>query len=92
MHLASSAPVEQSAPRMFTIRTRPDPNGHVVMVGKPSRKRASTFINIPMCEETRRQLNERFIGSISMSTSALIEWALEELKRQGVALEVLSQK
>jgi hypothetical protein len=61
------------------------------MIGKPSRKRASTFINIPISQETRRRLDEQFVGSLSMSTSALIEWALEELRRQGVALEVRSQ-
>ncbi len=92
MHVVKSEPVLQAAARMFAINTRPDPGGHVMMIGRPSRKRASTFINIPICQETRAELEERFVGSVSMSTSALIEWALAELKRQGVALEVRSQQ
>jgi hypothetical protein len=72
---------------MFVITTREDPTGRVVMIGKPTRKRARALINIPLCQATKEQLEEKLVGSLAMGTSALIEWALKELTRQGVTLE-----
>jgi hypothetical protein len=77
-------PVESG---MFSITTREDPAGRVIVMGKPNRKRANAFVNIPLCEATKQRLGEQFVGSLAMSTSALIEWALEELTRQGITLE-----
>jgi hypothetical protein len=77
---------------MFSIDVRNDPEGRVVIMGRPTRKRANAFLNIPICQQTRRRLDEQLVGSLSMATSALIEWALDELKRQRVALEVRPQR
>lgn len=74
------------SPRMFTITTRTDPTGHVMVAGKASRKQAC-FVNVPLCQATKARLEARVIGSLSMGTSALIEWALDELARQGIAIE-----
>lgn len=77
---------------MFSIDVRSDSEGRVVIVGRATRKRANAFLNIPICQETRRRLDEQLVGSLSMATSALIEWALDELKRQSVSLEVRPQR
>ena len=76
---------------MFSISVRNDPAGRVVIMGKSTRKRAKTLLNVPICQATRRRLDEQFVGSLLMATSALIEWALDELRRQGVTLEVQPQ-
>ena len=77
---------------MFSIDVRSDSDGRVVIIGRATRKRANAFLNIPICQETRRRLDEQLVGSLSMATSALIEWALDELKRQAVSLEVRPQR
>ncbi|MFZ0255036.1 MAG: hypothetical protein WAN46_05205 [Gammaproteobacteria bacterium] len=79
---------EPAAPAcMFSISTRDDRAGRVVVMGKATRKQAKVFLNIPLCQATRKHLEERLVGSLSMGTGALIEWALEELRRQGITLE-----
>ena len=72
---------------MFSIEAHQDPSGRVIVIGKPTRKRAATSINIPISAELRERLDERVIGSLAMATGALLEWALDELKRQGISLE-----
>nr|MBS0019552.1 hypothetical protein [Gammaproteobacteria bacterium] len=73
---------------MFVIETRPGgTQSQVVVVGKATRKRAKTFINIPISESLRKRLDTQIIGSLAMGTGALLEWALEELKRQGISIE-----
>lgn len=84
----SSLTEAQPSGGMFSIAIRRDPAGHVMLMGKPTRKRANALLNIPICQATRRRLDEQFMGSLSMGASALLEWALDELKRQGIALEV----
>jgi hypothetical protein len=84
--LASRAPA-----CMFSITTRQDSAGRVMVVGKPTRRRVEACVNIPLCRATRDRLNEKLVGSLAMGTSALIEWALEELTRQGITLEAGAQ-
>lgn len=72
---------------MFLIEPRPGDAGQVVVVGKATRKRAKTFINIPVSESLRKRLDTQIVGSLAMGTGALLEWALEELKRQGISIE-----
>lgn len=88
------SPSDQSslANGMFSIGVRSDLDGRVVIMGKPSRKHANAFLNIPISQQTRHRLDEQLVGSLSMATSALIEWALNELKRQAVTLEVRPQR
>lgn len=77
----------QASIRMFFITTREDAAGRVVVMGKPTRKRANAFLNIPLSQATKDRLQKQLVGSLAMGTSALIEWALDELIRQGVSLE-----
>jgi hypothetical protein len=84
--------LEPEAPvNMFSITTREDPAGRILVMGKASRKRAKTFLNIPLGQATKERLEARLVGSLAMGTSALIEWALDELTRQGVTLEARVQ-
>lgn len=71
---------------MFTIDTR-EGNAEVVIMGKPTRKRAVTMLNIPISGALRARLQERVVGSVAMGSSALLEWALEELERQCVSIQ-----
>lgn len=76
------------ATHMFTINMAPeDAQGTVRIVGRPSRKCAGAFVNIPISPELRNQLGKRIVGSLAMGTSALLQWALQELERQGVSIE-----
>lgn len=72
---------------MFAITTREDPAGRVIVIGKASRKRATTFLNIPISGELRDALDAQIVGSLAMGAGALLEWALSELKRQHLSLE-----
>jgi hypothetical protein len=87
MNAISSSMERPPLASMFAITTREDPAGRVAVVGKPSRARAKVMLNIPLCQATRDRLDAQLLGSLSMGTSALIEWALEELQRQGITLE-----
>jgi len=73
---------------MFAIEAAQDGAGRVIVMGKPSRKRANTFINIPISGELRDRLGAQVLGSLAMGTGALIEWALTELQRQGISIKV----
>lgn len=73
---------------MFSTEARQDSLGRVIVIGKATRKRATSFINIPISAQLRERLNEQVVGSLAMGTGALLEWALDELKRQGISLEV----
>ncbi|MFZ0255693.1 MAG: hypothetical protein WAN46_08615 [Gammaproteobacteria bacterium] len=77
---------------MFSIDTRPDPTGRVIIIGRPTRKRAEAFLNIPISDHTRKRLDEQVIGSLAMGTSALLEWALQELQRRGITVEARLQE
>lgn len=85
----TASPRSESPARdcLFAITVREDPAGCVIMIGKPSRKRADVLLNVPLCQATKEQLEEKLVGSLAMGTSALIEWALKELIRQGITLE-----
>lgn len=87
MSTSSWSVAPQAAAPMFAITNRADSTGRVMVMGKANRKRADTFINIPLCRATRQRLDEKLVGSLAMGTGALIEWALEELTRQGITLE-----
>lgn len=76
---------------MFMIEASQDGAGRVIVMGKPSRKGASTFINVPISAELRDRLGVQVLGSLAMGTGALIEWALEELQRQGISIKVKSR-
>lgn len=81
-------PKQEPTPHMFSISMAPeDAKGIVRIVGRPSRKGAGAFVNIPISEELRIQLGKRIVGSLAMGTSALLQWALQELERQGVSIE-----
>lgn len=73
--------------RMFKIEPRQQSTGQVVIVGKASRKHAMTFVNTPISEQLRKRLDKQIVGSLAMGTGALLEWALDELERQGIRLE-----
>jgi hypothetical protein len=72
---------------MFVINTREDSAGRVIVIGKASRRRATTFLNIPISKELRDALDNQIVGSLAMGAGALLEWALVELKRQRLSLE-----
>jgi hypothetical protein len=71
----------------FSIETHSDPLGRVIVIGKPTRKHAATFLNIPISAAARERLDQQVVGSLAMGTGALLEWALDELERQGISLE-----
>nr|MBS0019124.1 hypothetical protein [Gammaproteobacteria bacterium] len=82
------APKQNLVTHMFTINMAPeDAHGTVRIVGRPSRKGAGAFVNIPISQDLRNQLGKRIVGSLAMGTSALLQWALQELERQGVSIE-----
>ncbi|MFZ0256390.1 MAG: hypothetical protein WAN46_12230 [Gammaproteobacteria bacterium] len=72
---------------MFVINMREDPAGRIIVIGKASRRRATTFLNIPISKELRDALDNQIVGSLAMGAGALLEWALTELKRQQLSLE-----
>lgn len=75
------------ADAMFTIDTQKNGQGRLVIVGKASRRRATTFVNVPVSADLRKRLDDRIIGSMAMGTGALLQWALDELDRQGISVE-----
>ena len=72
---------------MFAIDIHKNGQGRLVIIGRANRKRATTFVNVPVSADLRQRLGERIIGSMAMGTGALIQWALDELDRQGVSVE-----
>ena len=72
---------------MFSIGVRKDLAGHVLVFGRPTRTRAGTCLRVPICQTDRRRLEKRVAGSLAMGVSALLDWALDELGRQGVTIE-----
>lgn len=91
---ASPLPTRRGRPRkrkapeaMFAIDIHKNEQGRLVVVGRASRRRATTFVNVPVSADLRRRLDERIIGSMAMGTGALLQWALDELDRQGVSVE-----
>jgi hypothetical protein len=78
--------------RMFLITAHADSHPRVLVVGRPSRKKAETFINVPVSAELRTRLGERITGSLAMGTAALLEWALDEIEKQKVSLSAEPMK
>jgi hypothetical protein len=78
-------PVE--APCMFFKETRHHEMGCVILVGKPSRKAAKACLNTPITADLHRRLKQRIVGSISMGSAVLLEWALDELETRSIAIE-----
>lgn len=76
---------------MFSIQTRHDNAGRVIVIGRPTRKRAQAFLNIPISDNTRRRLDEQLVGSLAMGASALLEWALQELQQKEISIEARPQ-
>ena len=85
---AKEPPEDPSKHKMFTIEARQDHERRIIVVGKSSRKRATTLINIPISEGLKSRLSERVVGSLSMATAALLQWAFDELDRKAVSIEV----
>jgi len=75
------------ADAMFALDIHKNGQGRLAILGKANRKRATTFVNIPVSADLRKRLDERIIGSIAMGTGALLQWALDELDRQGISVE-----
>lgn len=75
------------ADAMFVIDIHKNAQGRLVIVGRASRRRATTFVNVPVSADLRKRLDERIIGSMAMGTGALLQWALDELDRQGISVE-----
>lgn len=86
-HQHADDPQPSAHENMFSINMRCDRAGRVIVVGRPTRKRAEAFLNIPISDETRKRLDEQVVGSLAMGTSALLEWALQELQRRGITIE-----
>lgn len=72
---------------MFSIEARQDPWGQVIVMGQATRKRAKRFINIPVSDELRERLDKQLVCSLAMGTGTLLQWALDELERQGISIE-----
>lgn len=77
---------------MFSIEIRENSAGHIIVVGKATRKRATTFVNIPVSKELRRRLDSKIVGSLAMGAGAILEWALDELDRQGISIEAYPEE
>jgi propanediol dehydratase small subunit len=85
--------VRPSPTAMFTITTVPKKDDAAVyIVGRPSRAHATRFLNIPVSQALKERLGTQVVGSIAMGSSALLEWALQELERQGISLEVTPKR
>lgn len=85
-------PHDRGEDKMFAIEARKGNEGRVVVVGKASRKRATTMINIPISQDLKARLEERVVGSLSMATAALLQWAFDELERQAISIEARPQR
>jgi hypothetical protein len=89
MKKPSDAPKDKDPGEIFSIEVRQAEDGRILVVGRPTRKRATTFLNIPIDQQLHDRLQSQCIGSLAMCTSALLQWALQELERQGISLEAL---
>jgi hypothetical protein len=72
---------------MFNKTIRQNDEGQVIIVGKRKPKDIETILNIPISIELQRNLRERIVGSLSLGSAALLEWALDELERQSISIE-----
>jgi hypothetical protein len=73
---------------VFHITTREDVKPRVLVIGRPSRKHTTGYLNIPIGRSVRDRLQEQIVGSLAMGVSGLLEWALEELERKRISLEI----
>ena len=72
---------------MYQYNTRTDYAGKVSIVGRVSRPVMITQLNIPVTPALHHRLREAIDGSLATGGGALIDWALDELERQGISLE-----
>jgi hypothetical protein len=77
---------------MFAIEIHPAEQGPLVVVSRPTDRQTHQLLNVPLSRMTRERLARHLVGSIPMGTSALLEWGLQELERQGITLEVQAQE
>jgi hypothetical protein len=85
--------VHQHAASMSTITTVPKKDDVAVyIVGRPSRAHATSALNIPVSQALKDRLKTQLVGSIAMGAGALLEWALQELERRGISLEVTAKR
>lgn len=83
----SVMPLSVDAPCMFLKEILHDEAARVIIIGKPSRKTATACLNTPITAELHRRLKENIVGSMSMGSAVLIEWALDELETRSLAIE-----
>jgi hypothetical protein len=86
---AKGAPLAE----MFTLTTLAEKSdARLYVVGRPSRKQATCLLNIPVSQALKNRLTTQIVGSLAMGTGALLQWALQELDRQGILLEATVEK
>ena len=71
---------------MFDKAIYYDHEGRLILVGKCTRKGTSAILNIPISRDIHRRLREQVVGSLSMGSAALLEWALDELERRSISI------
>lgn len=81
----SISPLESE---VFKIMTRQGDTGRVIIIGRASRKHTVGYLNIPIGSNVRQRLNRQIVGSLAMGISGLLEWALAELERKHISLEI----
>lgn len=77
---------------MFAIEIHPAAQGPLVVVSRPTHPQTHQLLNVPLSQATRERLDHHVASSIAMGASALLEWGLQELERQGITLEVQAQE
>ena len=87
-HELESLPASALESDVFDVAIRPDHAGRVIVMGRPSRKHTTGFLNIPIGRNARERLDRQIVGSLAMGVSGLLEWALKELERKHIALEI----
>lgn len=82
------SPVDVFESDVFKITTRGNDTGRVIMIGRSNRKNTTGYLNIPIGAQMRERLRQQIVGSLAMGVSGLLEWALAELERKQIALEM----
>ena len=73
---------------VFHITMREDDAASVFMIGRANRKHTIGYLNIPVGRNLRERLERQIVGSLAMGVSGLLEWALAEIERKQVSLEI----
>ena len=81
-------PVSLFESDVFHIATREDNAPRVIVIGRPNRKHTTGYLNIPIGKNVRERLDKHIVGSLAMGVSGLLEWALEELDRKHISVEI----